>query len=66
MEALASVAQWTESGLRTKGSRVQFPVRDMPLVVGLSPPGRGRVSCERQPHIDVSLLFLPSPLSKIN
>ena len=59
--ALAGVAQWIERGLQTKGSLVQFPVRDMPGLWTTSSVG-ARV---RQPHIDVSLpLFLPLSKNK--
>ena len=38
---LVGVAQWTEPGLRTKGSPVQFPVRARAWVVGQVPSGGG-------------------------
>ena len=60
---LAGVAQWTECGLWTKRSPVQFPVRAHAWVVGQVPSG-GQV---RGNHtlIFLSLSFsLPSPLSK--
>ena len=52
------------AGLRTKGSLVQFPVRERVWVAG-QVPSRGRV---RQPHTDVSLplFLLPFPSVKIN
>ena len=62
-QALAGVAQWIESGLRTKGSPVRFPVRAHAWVAGQVPSG-GHV---RSNHtlMFLSLSFsLPSPLSK--
>ena len=49
------------AGLRTKGSPVRFPVRAHAWVAGQVPI---RGSCERQPHIDVSLSSLPLSLKK--
>ena len=40
-DALASIAQWIEHGLQTKGSPVQFPVRAHAWVVG-QVPSKGR------------------------
>ena len=55
--ALASVAQWMEHRLQTKGSPVRFPVRAYAWVAGQVPSGGPQ---KRQPHSDVSLLlFLP-------
>ena len=61
--ALAGVAQWTEGWpVRTKGSLVRFPVRVHAWAAGKVPPVG---ASERQPHIDVSLLFFLPPFPAI-
>ena len=43
---------------QTKGSPIQVPVRAHDWVAGQTP---SKGACERQPHIDVSLLLPPFP-----
>ena len=57
--ALAGVAQWIEHGLQTKGSLVQFSVRERAWVAGQVPSG-GHLRGNYTPMF----LSLLSPLSK--
>ena len=57
--ALAGVAQWTEH--QPANQRVTSLIPSQGTCLGCG-PGLQKGACERQPHIDVSLLSLPSPL----
>ena len=61
--ALASVAQWTERGLQTKGSLVRFPVKAHAWVVGQLPSRRHVRSNHTLMFLSLSFCF-PSPLFK--
>ena len=60
--ALASIAQWIESRLWTKGSLVQFPVRAHAWIVGQVSSGSHMGG--NNILMFLSSFSLPSPLSK--